>query len=135
MDAGGAEGRYRLDLADGSTQAGAFTASACGGADCQPAGPVDGRCPGTYVVTAWTLDIPSFRNFALNDAVTRNLADGDLLLDLLVHADAPMIEVRDSVIAPDGARSARASTRPGNPECIAVHRHAAAGRRPSVIRR
>ncbi|MEZ4469847.1 MAG: hypothetical protein R3F60_03390 [bacterium] len=82
-------------------------------------GPVDGRCPGTYVVTAWTLDIPSFGGFAINDATERNLAEGDLVLDLIVGDAEPMVLARDTVIAPDGARGPDPAVPPGVPMGVA----------------
>lgn len=117
VDAAGAEGRYHLTLEDGSVQASDFTASACGGVACEL--PEDGGCAGTYVVTAWSLDIPAFSNFALNDAVERNLADGDLLLDLIVAEEEPVAVVRDTVIAPNGARVPDPAVPPGVPLQVA----------------
>ena len=113
---GEATGTYALEL-DGEDLVGHFAAQACTPAAlaegderaCYPhqprpgldQAPVDGVCPGTYAVTALEFTVPAFNPEIVNRAAARQLASGDLLLDL-VFQDPQTATVVDAIAGRGG---------------------------------
>jgi len=63
---------------------------------------VDGVCPGTYGVAALDFTVPAFNPEIVNHATTRQLANGDLLLDLVFSDDGSTATVIDAMAGRGG---------------------------------